>query len=102
MRISLRPLLAILSSLFRSRATLQLENLALRHQIGVLQRSARKTPEIDLRRPSVVGLAVPRLERLALSASHRQARNGHCLASRWLSFVLDLEGAARPTRTTAH
>jgi transposase InsO family protein len=68
----------------------------------VLRRFARKTPEIDLRRPFVVGLAVPRLERLALSASHRQAKNGHCLASRWLSFVLDLEGAARPTRTTAH
>jgi len=35
-------LLATLSTIFRSRAALQLENLALRHQIGVLQRSARK------------------------------------------------------------
>jgi hypothetical protein len=33
--------------LFRSRATLQLENLALRHQIGVLRRSARKRPKLS-------------------------------------------------------
>jgi putative transposase len=42
MLISLTTLLATLSSIFRSRAALGLETLALRHQIGVLQRSARK------------------------------------------------------------
>jgi putative transposase len=46
MLISLRTLLATLSSVFRSRAALQLENLALRHQIGILQRSARKRPKL--------------------------------------------------------
>ena len=46
MRISLTPLLATLSSIFRSRTTLQLENLALRHQIGVLRRSARTRPKL--------------------------------------------------------
>jgi hypothetical protein len=75
MRISLAPLLAILSSIFRSRA-LQHENLALRRQIGVLRRSAIKRPKLTLRRPSVVGLAVHHLERLALSAAI-VARNGH-------------------------
>jgi len=45
MIISLAKLLATLSSIFRSRAALALENLALRHQIGVLQRSARKRPK---------------------------------------------------------
>jgi transposase InsO family protein len=35
-------LLATLSSIFRSRAALELENLALRHQIGVLRRAAAK------------------------------------------------------------
>jgi len=45
MLISLVTLLATLSSIFRSRAALELENLALRHQIGVLQRSARKRPK---------------------------------------------------------
>ena len=38
--------LATLSSIFRSRAALELENLARRHQIGVLQRSARKRPTL--------------------------------------------------------
>jgi hypothetical protein len=45
MIISLTTLLTTLSSIFRSRAALELENLALRHQIGVLQRSARKRPK---------------------------------------------------------
>lgn len=44
MLISLTTLLATLSSIFRSRAALELENLALRHPIGVLQRSARNAP----------------------------------------------------------
>jgi hypothetical protein len=46
MLISLTTLLATLSSIFRARAALQLENPALRHQIGVLQRSARKRPKL--------------------------------------------------------
>ena len=46
MLISLTACLATLSSMFRSRTTLELENLALRHQIGVLQRSARKRPRL--------------------------------------------------------
>jgi len=39
-------LVGALSSLFRARAALQLENLALRHQIGVLQRSVKKRPTL--------------------------------------------------------
>ena len=42
MLIVLTTLFGTLSSMFRSRAVLELENLAVRHQIGVLQRSARK------------------------------------------------------------
>ena len=42
MLIVLTTLLGTLSSMVRSRAVLVLENLALRHQNGVLQRSARK------------------------------------------------------------
>jgi putative transposase len=49
MLIALTTLLATLSSIFRSRAALELENLALRHQIGVLQRSARKCPKLTSR-----------------------------------------------------
>jgi hypothetical protein len=46
MLISLTTLLTNLSSIFHSRSALQLENLALRHQIGVLQRSSRKRPRL--------------------------------------------------------
>ena len=48
MLIFLATLLASLSSILRSRAALELENLALRHQIGVLQRCARKRPKLIL------------------------------------------------------
>jgi hypothetical protein len=46
MLISLTTLLPILPSIFRSRAVLELENMALRHQISVLQRSARRRPTL--------------------------------------------------------
>jgi putative transposase len=46
MLISLMKLLAILCSMCRSRGALQLENMALRHQVGVLLRSARKRPQL--------------------------------------------------------
>jgi hypothetical protein len=46
MLIFLTTLFGTLSSMFRSRAVLELENLALRHQIGVLQRSATKRPKL--------------------------------------------------------
>ena len=40
--------LATLASIFRSRAVLGLEILALRHQIGVLKRSAVKRPKLTI------------------------------------------------------
>ncbi len=46
MLIFLTTLLASWASIFRSRASLALENLALRHQIGVLHRSAGKRPKL--------------------------------------------------------
>jgi len=42
----LTTLLAALRSLFRARVDLELENIALRHQIGVLRRSAKKRPKL--------------------------------------------------------
>jgi hypothetical protein len=47
MPIFLTTLLATLSSILHSRAALALENLALRHQIGVLQRSSAKRPKLN-------------------------------------------------------
>src|SRR6516165_3624641 len=46
MLIFLRSCLATLPSILLSRAALELENLALRHQIGVLQRSGAKRPKL--------------------------------------------------------
>ena len=46
MLILLTTLLGTLCSMFRTRAVLELENLALRHQIGVLQRSVAKRPKL--------------------------------------------------------
>jgi putative transposase len=46
MLIFLTTVLGTLSAVFRSRAVLVLENLALRHQVGVLQRSPRKRPKL--------------------------------------------------------
>jgi hypothetical protein len=48
MLISLTTLLTNLSSIFYSRAALQPENLALRHQIGVLQQCVRNRPKLTL------------------------------------------------------
>jgi hypothetical protein len=45
MLIPLVALLVSLRSLVRSRLDLQLENLALRHSVSVLRRSARKRPK---------------------------------------------------------
>src|SRR5882672_5954604 len=39
---ALQVLAAVASSAFKSRATLHLENLALRHQLGVLRRSVKR------------------------------------------------------------
>ncbi len=46
MLILLSALMSTLCSMFHSRAVLELENMALRHQIGVLKRSARKRPKL--------------------------------------------------------
>jgi putative transposase len=46
MLILLSAFLSTLGSMFRARSALQLENLALRHQIGVLKRSDGKRPKL--------------------------------------------------------
>jgi hypothetical protein len=46
MLILLSALLSTLRSMFRARAALEREHIALRHQIGVLKRSARKRPKL--------------------------------------------------------
>src|ERR1700747_426299 len=102
MLILLTTLLGTLSSMFRSRAMLELESLALRHQVGVLQRSARKRPRWT---------PVDRLLLVGLSRLWRDGRAAPAIVKpetvvAWhgagFSPVLDLEAAARPPRTTGH
>src|SRR5947209_788427 len=49
----------------------------------------------------VLGRAIAGMERVALCPGHRQARNGHSLASEGISIVLDLESPTRQARTPA-
>ena len=53
MATSLLVLFVTLRLILRSRVDLQLENLALRHQIGVLQRSVKKRPKLTPVDPSI-------------------------------------------------
>src|SRR5215469_15026792 len=102
MLIFLRSCLATLPSILLSRAALELENLALRHQIGVLQRSAAKRPKLT---------SGDRLLWICLSHLWRDWRSALAIVKpetvvAWhragFSPLLNLEGAARPTRTTRH
>ena len=102
MLIFLMTLLAALRAIFRSRAALELENLALRHQIGVLQRSATKRPKLT---------AGDRMLWVLLSRVWRDWRSALAIVQpetvvAWhragFRPVLDLEGAPPPTGTAAH
>jgi hypothetical protein len=76
MLILLSALLSTLSSMFRSRAALELEHIALRHQIGVLKRSAGKRPKLTAADRLFWGFPLAGLVRLALGVGHLQARDG--------------------------
>lgn len=79
-------LLAGTASVLKTRAALQLENIALRHQIGVLQRSMKKRPRLH-----AVDFAVARVDGLAFAAGHRQARNSSCMAPQGFPRILGVE-----------
>ena len=90
-------LLVLSRSHVRSRVDLQLENLALRHQIGGLQRSLKKPREIT---------AMDRLFWASPSRIWRDWRSALVIvtpqtvaAVHGLSLVLDLEGSAGTART---
>jgi hypothetical protein len=65
MLVFLKTLLAVLPSILSSRAAFELKNLALRHQIGVLQRSAAERPKLT---------AADRLFWICLSRLWREGR----------------------------
>jgi hypothetical protein len=53
-----RSIVAVLARRFRRRVVLELENLALRHQLHVLRRQRPSRP-IVYNRPTALGLALP-------------------------------------------
>ena len=95
----LLALLVILRSLIRSRVDLQLENLALRHQIGVLQRSVKNRTKLT---------SMDRLLWVSLSRIWRDWRSALAIVKpktvvawhrKGFLLVLGLEGSGRTTRT---
>src|SRR5215469_14745223 len=81
MRVFRTTLLAISPSILRSRAAVELDNLALRHQISVLQRSAAKRPKLTSG-DRLLWICLSHLWRDWRSAlAIRQTRNGPGLAS---------------------
>src|SRR5262249_20345253 len=90
----------ILTSLLRAGRTqhaLVLENLALRHQLAILQRTARRPRLRPSDRVLWVLLARP-LARLGRGPRHRATRHRHPLAARRLPARLDLDEPAARTR----
>jgi hypothetical protein len=78
-------------ALFRSRPALQLEILAFRHQLGVLQRSVKR-PNLTRFDRLLWAAAVTYLAGLAVGVRHRQAGNGDRMASQ--KFPLACSGPA--------
>jgi len=68
---------------------MQIEILALRHHLAVLQRQKKREPPSS--RPFSLGIAFTYLEAMALSAGSRQTGNGNCVAPKRVSSVLGLE-----------
>jgi putative transposase len=84
-------LLYSLRFVVRSRASLHLEILALRHQLTVVNRSRRQRPPIDVGRPDAVGVALASLARVAVGSAHRKPGDRRRVAPTRLSPLLDLE-----------
>jgi hypothetical protein len=80
---------------FQSRAALQLEILALRHQLGVLLQRSVERPKLTPADRSLWAWLCGGLERLTVQRLYRQSRDRHRLAPERLSLVLGLEGPTR-------
>ncbi len=83
-------LLLTLRDCVRSRARLQLEILALRHQLNVLERSQARRLRLT-RGDRLVRIWLSRVWCLANGARHRHTRHGHRLASARVPSLLDVE-----------
>src|SRR4030095_12357348 len=83
-------LLAGLTSTLRTRASLQFEILALRHQLAVLQRNKRRRVRLRVW-DRLVGSPCSPLAELAQDPHGGQARDGHRPASKRIPVLLELE-----------
>jgi len=82
-------LFALVTASFRTRAALQAEILALRHQLVVFQKNAPLAP--PPLRPVRMGAVVPILAQLAAMSTHGSARHGGSLAPQSFRLALDQE-----------
>ena len=86
----LRVLLRLLRLTGRSRQDLILENLTLRHQIAVLERTARR-PALRDRGPAALVPAGSGMDWVAPASPHRAAGDGRGLAPDGLAPLLALD-----------
>jgi hypothetical protein len=91
------PIVSVLARRFRSLAVLELENLALRHQLHVSSspatRSASTVPDL----PFALGLALPIMAALSGRDGVGQTGNGHSMAPSGLPPLLTLALEIRTT-----
>src|SRR5713226_8465404 len=85
-----RPIVSVLVRRFRSRAVVELENLALRHQLHILRRQRSGRPRLFRDRPLALGLALPIVAALSGGDGLGQAGNGDPVAPSGISLVLAL------------
>src|SRR5690348_14463826 len=93
----------------RTQRSLVFENLALRHQLAVLQRTASR-PCLRTSRPPILGPAVPPVERLDGRRLRRPTRHRDPMAADRLQALLDVEEpperarppGRRPSGPSAH
>ena len=80
MKAVLSSFLSMLRSCLRSQASMQIEILALRHQLAVLQRWTKR-PTLRTADRFPLGDTFADMGAVVLSVGHRQAGNGNCVAA---------------------
>src|SRR6516225_8734696 len=101
MRPRLVALLAATRSSLRTRAELDAEILALRHQLAVLQQARAPTAPAQSSRSILVGAALTSLERLARRRADRATRDRRPLASPPVRLAVALAFSSSASRSTA-
>ena len=96
-------LLTLLRSSFKPRLALQLEIVALRHQLGILLSSSeRKRPRFQNSDRLLWVWLFSVLVGVAASPGHYSTENGGCVASDGLSAVLEMEESNWAAREARH